>query len=267
MPKPSSWSATAAAFVLAGLLATAGSTGTARANPEDPLAPGEPAFACKKPPAGARVTVTFAGKTALTDLATWLYAITCQPIMFSAELGDRPIEVTMIGGSSMTVKEAGALFRNAVEAAGLVVRDKRSALLVLPDPKAPRSCPTDPLAELHKAMDAGIVVIDETHVRMTRTLLKELLDKPDLSAKGARLVPDSKNGKTVGFKLYAIRPRSIYDRLGLRNGDLVTAWNGTQLDAADKLLEMYAGALKGSTLQLSITRRGAPTSLTIDLID
>jgi general secretion pathway protein C len=45
-------------------------------------------------------------------------------------------------------------------------------------------------------------------------------------AKGARVVPAVKNGKPDGFKLYAIRPSSVYSKLGLTNGDTIQSING-----------------------------------------
>jgi general secretion pathway protein C len=45
----------------------------------------------------------------------------------------------------------------------------------------------------------------------------------------ARIVPAFKGGVAVGFKLFSIRPDSIYGKAGLQNGDIVTSINGYDL--------------------------------------
>lgn len=58
-------------------------------------------------------------------------------------------------------------------------------------------------------------------------------------ARAARIVPSVRDGKPHGFKLYAIRPGSIYVVLGLRNGDTITAVNGDDITTPDKALRIY----------------------------
>jgi general secretion pathway protein C len=80
-------------------------------------------------------------------------------------------------------------------------------------------------------------------------------------AKGARVVPAVKNGQPDGFKLYAIRPSSVYAKLGLTNGDTLQAINGFQLTSADKALEVYTKLREATQLEVEITRRGKPMTL------
>ncbi len=67
-------------------------------------------------------------------------------------------------------------------------------------------------------------------------------------AKGARVVPAVKNGKPDGFKLYAIRPSSVYAKLGLQNGDTLQSINGFDLTSADKALEVYTKLREATSL-------------------
>ena len=67
-------------------------------------------------------------------------------------------------------------------------------------------------------------------------------------AKGARVVPAVKNGKPDGFKLYAIRPSSVYAKLGLQNGDTLQSINGFELTSADKALEVYTKLREATSL-------------------
>lgn len=107
--------------------------------------------------------------------------------------------------------------------------------------------------------------IDDTHVKLPKATVDALLADPMAVAKGARVVPAIKNGVASGYKLYAIRPSSMYARLGLMNGDTLTAVNGEDLTTPDKALETYTKVRTASELKLDITRRGQPMQLTITI--
>jgi general secretion pathway protein C len=81
-----------------------------------------------------------------------------------------------------------------------------------------------------------------------------------------RVVPSIKNGQADGFKLYAIRPSSMFARLGFVNGDTVHAVNGLALTSLDKALEVYAKLKDAKSVQFDITRRGQPVELDIQII-
>ena len=75
-------------------------------------------------------------------------------------------------------------------------------------------------------------------------------------AKGARVVPSVKNGKPDGFKMYAIKPDSVFSKLGFSNGDTMHAVNGFEMTSADKALEMYTKLKEANSLQVDVSRRG-----------
>ena len=88
--------------------------------------------------------------------------------------------------------------------------------------------------DLQTAVDNGIKKIDDTTYEIDKSLVDKVLANPMAVAKGARVVPAVKNGKPDGFKLYAIRPSSVYAKLGLSNGDTIQSINGFELTTADK---------------------------------
>ena len=56
---------------------------------------------------------------------------------------------------------------------------------------------------------------------------------PDWLWTRARLVPNFRDGQTVGFRLYAVRPGSLVARLGIANGDTLLAVNDEPLVSID----------------------------------
>ncbi len=115
--------------------------------------------------------------------------------------------------------------------------------------------------DLQAAIDGGIKKIDDTTFEIDKSLVEKVLVNPMAVAKGARIVPAMKNGKPEGFKLYAIRPTSVYAKLGLTNGDTLTSINGFELTSADKALEVYTKLREATSLELDVTRRGKPVTL------
>ena len=115
--------------------------------------------------------------------------------------------------------------------------------------------------DLQASIDNGIKKIDDTTYEIDKGLVEKVLVNPMAVAKGARVVPAMKNGKPEGFKLYAIRPTSVYAKLGLTNGDTLTAINGFELTSADKALEVYTKLREATSLELDVTRRGKPVTL------
>ena len=115
--------------------------------------------------------------------------------------------------------------------------------------------------ELQASIDNGIKKIDENNYEIDRSLVDKVLANPMAVAKGARVVPAVKNGKPDGFKLYAIRPSSVYSKLGLQNGDTLQAINGMELTTADKALEVYTKLREATQLEIEITRRGQSQKL------
>jgi general secretion pathway protein C len=115
--------------------------------------------------------------------------------------------------------------------------------------------------EMQAAVDAGVKKIDDNHYEIDKDLVAKVLANPMGVAKGARVVPAVKDGKPDGFKLYAIRPNSVYAKLGLQNGDTLQSINGFDLTSADKALEVYTKLREATSLQVSVTRRGKQEQL------
>ncbi len=121
--------------------------------------------------------------------------------------------------------------------------------------------PTGDGDDLTAAIDSGIKKIDETTFEIDRSLVEKVLANPMAVAKGARVMPSSKNGEPNGFKLYAVRPSSVYAKLGFANGDTLHAVNGMELNSMDKAMEVYSKVRDAQSLQVNVTRRGKPVTL------
>jgi len=238
-----------------------------------------PLYACKPVAPSAQLEVSLRPDTSVADLAAWVTSFTCKNVVFSSGIAKRATKVTVIAPTTMTARQAVKLFVDALEAADLLVTVKTDTFVVKPGPKTPASCPdlgpsespgtpsapppSTPANELTSAdLDAGIRRVDDLHYEITRALLDRVLASASLMA-GARVVPAVKDGKPNGFKLYAIRPSSVYARVGFANGDTVHAVNGRSLATAEVAIESFGTLRRASTFTIDLTRRGAEVTLVI----
>lgn len=76
----------------------------------------------------------------------------------------------------------------------------------------------------------------------------------------ARLTPKVVKGAVEGFLVNEIKPRGVFDAIGLKNGDVLTRINGYEIDSPEKAVQVLSG-LKGSTaVDLDIVRGGQKMS-------
>ena len=115
--------------------------------------------------------------------------------------------------------------------------------------------------EFLAAVDKGVRKIDETHYEIDRSLVDKVLGDPNVVARAARIVPSIKDGKSNGFKMYAIRPNSVYAKIGFQNGDTIHSINGFEMTSPDKALEVYTKVKSASSLSIQMTRRGQPLTM------
>jgi len=114
---------------------------------------------------------------------------------------------------------------------------------------------------LSMTLDSALEKISDNEFEIDGLLLDSILDNSAAFSRGARIVPSIKNGKPNGFKLYAIRPSSVFANLGLMNGDTIHAINGYYLTSPDKALEIYTKIREADEVTVDLTRRGKPVRI------
>jgi general secretion pathway protein C len=81
-----------------------------------------------------------------------------------------------------------------------------------------------------------------------------------------RIVPEQKNGKLVGLRLFGIKPSSLLGTLGLMNGDRLESINGFDVANPSKALEAYARLRTATRLHVRLHRSGQPVELDLNII-
>lgn len=104
----------------------------------------------------------------------------------------------------------------------------------------------------------GVRKVGPNKYEIRRSALNKVLGNTTMLARSARIVPSVRNGKPNGFKLYAIRPGSVYSLIGMQNGDTIHAINGHSITTPDKALAVYTKVRTASHLTIAFSRRGKP---------
>lgn len=226
-------------------------------------------YACHEPAATTKITANFKPNVSLPELAAWVTGFTCKNIVFSSDAEKAGQTITILAPQPMTPKQAQQLFIDSLDTIGLIATVKGNTITIKLGPKAVSRCvvsaPTDPIREPSKRdpspdtleiIAKGVGEIDATHYTLTAELVDHVLADPMEFSKSARVVPSAK-----GMKLYALRPGSLFVKLGFLNGDTINSINGYEIASADKALEAYTKIRDAKTLDVVIVRRGKELTL------
>jgi general secretion pathway protein C len=119
------------------------------------------------------------------------------------------------------------------------------------------SVPTVPSGDpLMAEMDKGIKKITEHRYEVQRQTVDSLLGNMNVLSRSARIVPEVKDGKAAGFRLFSVRPDGPFAKIGLQNGDVISAINGLEMSSPDKALEVYTKLRSASHLSVGLERNG-----------
>ena len=72
----------------------------------------------------------------------------------------------------------------------------------------------------------------------------------------AAVRPYFEAGAQEGFIISDIKPESLYQKLGLQNGDIIIDVNGKRMQTADDILQLVNIMQSGGNITLSLKRNG-----------
>ena len=111
----------------------------------------------------------------------------------------------------------------------------------------------------------GVRALSENEYEVQRTEIDRTLGDLNNVAMQARIVPAFKDGVAHGFKLFSIRPDSIYTKIGIQNGDVVKRINGFDMNSPEKALEVYSKLRESNRIDIEIERNGTPVRKTYNV--
>jgi general secretion pathway protein C len=82
---------------------------------------------------------------------------------------------------------------------------------------------------------------------------KALANLNDLAMQ-ARIMLSFKDGRAQGFTVSAIRPDSLYTRIGVENGDVISRINGYEINSPESALEIYSKLKEAQRVEVELIR-------------
>ncbi len=111
----------------------------------------------------------------------------------------------------------------------------------------------------------GVSKVSENEYAIEQKKIQWVQEHLNEVATDARIVPAFKDGKSDGFKLFSIRPGSVYQQIGLQNGDVIQKINGYEMNSPDKALEVYGKLRDARAISVQLERRGTPKTITYQI--
>jgi general secretion pathway protein C len=78
----------------------------------------------------------------------------------------------------------------------------------------------------------------------------------------ARLVPNLEGGKINGYKIFAIKPDSLYTKIGLQNGDIIYKVNGIDISDPERAFQLFQQLKNERYFQVEVVRNNQRQTLT-----
>ena len=151
-----------------------------------------------------------------------------------------------------------------------VFRNGRCELFSLDEtPKKTRRTPSRPVASNSRpakgTFGKGVKKTGKDEYEIPRGEIDNVLSNLNQIATQARIVPSFHNGKANGFKLFSIRPGSLYSKIGIQNGDIIQKINGFEMNSPDKALEIYSKLKDAQGITVDLVRRGKTKTLNYNI--
>src|SRR5216684_2314743 len=105
-----------------------------------------------------------------------------------------------------------------------------------------------------------VVVLHNGHRVAVEMSHQDMHNMPKLFTE-IRAVPNLQNGAPNGFRLSEVAPGSIFQQIGLMDGDLLTAVSGQPVGDPARAVQLFETLRNQSTITLNVVRNGSPMQL------
>jgi len=111
----------------------------------------------------------------------------------------------------------------------------------------------------------GIEKRSDTEFVIDRSEIDKAMENLNQLFTQMRAVPHVQDGKAAGFRLFAIRADSVFEKLGLKNGDVVSKINGNDLTDPARAMSLIQELRAEGRITLDVNRNRQPTTMTYEI--
>lgn len=91
--------------------------------------------------------------------------------------------------------------------------------------------------------------------------IQSALENVDQLMEQARIRPHIEEGQPAGISITGIKPNTVFRKMRLRNGDIITGVNGAPVESVEDAMRVFGDLSSASEIQLEIKRRGRTRTL------
>src|SRR5688572_8031819 len=137
--------------------------------------------------------------------------------------------------------------------------DGREEILKLAEPNTGPGSPAPATTTASTGdLGGGIRAISETQYQVDRAEVDKAMENLNQLFTQVRAVPHFQDGKAAGFRLFAIRRDSIFEKLGLKNGDIVSRINGNELTDPARAMSLLQELRGEGNVNVEVNRNRSP---------
>ncbi len=122
-----------------------------------------------------------------------------------------------------------------------------------------------PVASAPAAGGSGVARSGENRFVVDQGELDNAFENMNQLLTQARMVPFFTAGKAEGFRIFAIRPNSLFEKIGLRDGDVLQRINGNELSDPGKAFELFEQLRDERQISVDLMRNGARQTLSYEI--
>lgn len=148
----------------------------------------------------------------------------------------------------------------------LLQRDGMRETLTLVEPDArTRAGRARPVRRTQPGGGDGVRKVSRNRYLVSEGMVEQALRNPSRLMTQIRAVPHFKNGKTDGFRVFAIRQGSVFSKMGLENGDVIKRINDIEITSPSEAFRAYRELQDQRSLSVRVSRRGRERTLSYEI--
>lgn len=152
--------------------------------------------------------------------------------------------------------------RNQVE-----IRNRDQSLTTLTmnekEPLPSRAAPAE--AAAGGEMSEEVRAVGENRWLISRSTIESVRENFADQLRLAQMQPRTVDGKTDGFLVRRINPRSLLSKLGIQRGDVIIDVNNIKLDSPEKALQVFQQLREARQISVAVERDGQPMSFAYEI--
>lgn len=116
-----------------------------------------------------------------------------------------------------------------------------------------------------QAPGGGVEQVTENEYNIDRSEVDSALENMNQLFTQIRAVPHFEGGQSIGFRVFAIRQGSLFEKIGLKNGDIIRNINNVELTDPARAMSLFQELRNERSISLEITRNKEPRTISYQL--